>query len=125
MSDHAYTPMLGYGTGSGDGPPILHPNGNDPVVMLSPCPYAQWQPFVWSADAKVDVSLPYTPSVGNATVTGGAGVYTVTGIADGFNNGADLGLKMIYEGHANIKLDFSSAGATQYGSGWLPGIRLE
>jgi len=112
MSDPVYKPMRGWGTGAGDGPPILAPNGTDPVCMLSPCPYAQWQPFVWIAGSKVDVSLPYTPSGGNATVSGGAGAYTITGIADGFDNGADLGLKMIYEGHANIKLDYSSAGDT-------------
>ena len=112
--------MMGWGTGANDGPPILHPNGIDPVVMLSPCPYAQWQPFVYSAGSKVDVSLPHTPPYGRATVSGGAGVYTVTGIADEFDNAVMLGLKMIYEGHANIKLDYSSAGDT-YDQNWIQG----
>jgi len=44
MSDPTYKPMLGYGTGSGDGPPILAYDSDNPVCMLSPCPYAQFEP---------------------------------------------------------------------------------
>lgn len=105
MSTPFYTPMMGWGTGSNDGPPILHPWSGAPVVMLHPCPFSQWRRETIVSD--------------KCTVSGGDGYVQVNGASDATPGSATVKVSMLYDGNSQIRLARSSSLDQNYAVGYF------